>query len=1476
METVWNLFGRLKKAFRPRRNRRGSSLAFVMAIGIALVIFVMCLLPMMTTTGTIVYHNMGEAEEYLDSRSAIEFCKSELEKIVEDKIPYTFAVTGSVEDHFTAVPKISSGGVGTNPAYQAIVSSPNAVDDRKDVPISDSVVAICAVEPEETVYDIVITTWANQEKTNTFTATFTPQGSLRIFPEAYGAKQALPLSDFVLVDGQLGTHRIWDSTITMGNATGLGFTETLLPWILPDSPEYTSYYANSGKYPGVLKTTAHAALSDESSNIGEEITDGEMTDQDWYEPEAVAKSKDIKYPGDIWYDSSQNKVYIQGLEAAIELTGEDVEIYYNGSTTEPTMDGVYQISIDYPGTGEYVDGGFNVLPAQGLTMSDDLRTVTVASPKHTLSDAEKQIKVGGITKVAVMDENNQPTGEYTLTVSLTDIPQSSKNLLYGYMELGGSVVWTRSSEIKNLTPGKTYFFYVCRPASVEKGVFYEASAVAKIGMIYKPEFVSTMEAGTYMITTTDESKYLSAANSLTAMTKLNNADGYVFTTGDTPSTWTVTQSGDSWRITQNGSSYLDLTADKNESVSYSNKSDYYDSGFFGIGAHYCYEATISAQYQNPKVSTTSDGQLTISSDGTNFTVMKYLSSVYKYDTHHTKGVTGEGVCSKHSKTESYPYEITMYLNLGSSVSASTSPSSVKFAKVSVGSQPDITAPSVAYTLTGTQITYGTNAKTYVQNHLNPKDPLNQLYVNGVAASSRISAGVYKLIVTTDIDPTEETDLRSAVLNERLTVKKADMSADVLSVTAANDEDDELAVNVSASWHENGGTRYFGYRNAEETEYHWFPADGNSFTFRLDYGTYYFAVKESGTTNYNSMIAEAAEATVIEPKWVELTADQKNDFVFTFDAASGEATWYKLPAKIFPSRVQLVFGIPVGTDGIRWTTTYSSDVRFYGVVVPSTPFGDLEHVLQISQPVGITSVNGRQSSMLRGSSLYFMGKDASINTHGNSIYLTTDLLVLRSPITGGGRVFVNPYTPDDGITYILLFNSEPTSLTVGSATLAPYTIYKVDANKDLNSLTDAYLDGRALGEPTDTDVKYLFRQGVFPEVNLDIAYADDSQLAAIVSGETVGWTNQGNLNGNNAGTDYPKNAVCAYVSEISAAANYTANRILIAGETEAGDDALIVPHSVSFTVRYLSLDTASILQRGSSTYFKVYNLGEDPDFIKQILNTLKLNGFSSKSLQVDYERYTTIIRNDESQIPMQQQICRYDDGTNIFGDASPEELTVRYTTSEIEDLFSQGSIIGSLSGSGVKIIDRYISISCDNGSSMDIGSLIGSDKLSIYTNYIHFDDSIKEIKFSSGLGGSSSDVVISSQESGYNDTEYLVYFQNNSPEKYKGTLLYFEGKTKLKISAWFGISNKEVDISEGFYYIYATTNGTSLTALTDLFTGTDLSENTEQKPYRVDPADLAKYSIYVNEDGTLSDAYVDTGLEDNDMSAVGGFSGGNMG
>ena len=46
--------------------------------------------------------------------------------------------------------------------------------------------------------------------------------------------------------------------------------------------------------------------------------------------------------------------------------------------------------------------------------------------------------------------------------------------------------------------------------------------------------------------------------------------------------------------------------------------------------------------------------------------------------------------------------------------------------------------------------------------------------------------------------------------------------------------------------------------------------------------------------------------------------------------------------------------------------------------------------------------------------------------------------------------------------------------------------------------------------------------------------------------------------------------------------------------------------------------------------------------------------------------------------------------------------------------------------------------------------------------------------------------------------------------------------------------------------------------------------------RIDPAELPKYSIYIKEDGTMSDAYVDTGLIGNGDLGESGFSGGNVG
>ena len=216
MKGLRNLLRRAKQSLAPRQGKQGNSLAFVMMIGAVLVIWVMCIMPLMTATGTAAYKTQGNYDDYLQSRSAIEFCKSELEKIVEEKIPYTFAVTGDLNGGFQAVAKWNDTGISVRGEYSALVTSPDSLNDRKDYPTSDSVRAICAVEPNHenpNIYDIVITTYHNCEKGMTYTATFTPKGSLLIHPEAYKQNQALPLSDFVVVDGKMGPNTVWNSSI---------------------------------------------------------------------------------------------------------------------------------------------------------------------------------------------------------------------------------------------------------------------------------------------------------------------------------------------------------------------------------------------------------------------------------------------------------------------------------------------------------------------------------------------------------------------------------------------------------------------------------------------------------------------------------------------------------------------------------------------------------------------------------------------------------------------------------------------------------------------------------------------------------------------------------------------------------------------------------------------------------------------------------------------------------------------------------------------------------------------------------------------------------------------------------------------------------------------------------------------------------------------------------------------------------------
>ncbi|MBR4866607.1 MAG: hypothetical protein IKU11_07950, partial [Clostridia bacterium] len=204
----------MKLLHRNRHSKRGSSLPMVMAIGAALVIWVMALLPLMATSGTTAAQTKLLEANYISSKSSIEFVKGELTEMVKKQgLPSTFAAvidetatngaaTTFGGDIYKSIPKYLNGGSSTNDVYFNYVADNVVYDDKDDTPNmsgqGSKVTAICSVtlnESNYSRYDITITTWENGNPGITYTATYTVSGQLKIFPEAYKQEDALPLSD---------------------------------------------------------------------------------------------------------------------------------------------------------------------------------------------------------------------------------------------------------------------------------------------------------------------------------------------------------------------------------------------------------------------------------------------------------------------------------------------------------------------------------------------------------------------------------------------------------------------------------------------------------------------------------------------------------------------------------------------------------------------------------------------------------------------------------------------------------------------------------------------------------------------------------------------------------------------------------------------------------------------------------------------------------------------------------------------------------------------------------------------------------------------------------------------------------------------------------------------------------------------------------------------------------------------------------
>lgn len=1369
MKFLKRICSRLNRFLSPQPGKNGSSMAFVMIIGAVLVIWVLAIMPLMVAVGNNSLTLQGSYADYLQSRSAIEFCKGELEKMVETDPPKTFAVIKTGNTYSVAYKRVDGKNVDTTQptSYGNLINYSG--DDKTDTPKDNSVVAICAVvkDPDKSEYNITITTYNDGKPGLTYSTVYTIRGTLKINPESYLKSQALPLSDFVIVDGKLGATTLWNSTIhdknfsegTSGSVTDLAnIRESLFPY---------SENKDAGNFPAVFKTTVYP--SDSSGNGTQNNTVTKDNNKGW------------TIPGTVTFENG--RFYINKIDVTNKCT-----VRYNGLSS--VKGNLYQITVDFAG---YENGGTKILPALGLEVD------VVDSPKE-------------YGKLNVKLEKVENKKAYFSDVT--------SGVLIGYCTDKDKTVrsWNALSDNNTITisdfdENTVYYFYAYKPAAVINGEYYESTEPKCIGYYAKTSsgYATKLETNQkYLIVNSDGyAMYRDGWNLTSKKFTLedynHNPDsykGYV---------WTAIGSDNSWSFsTTRGGPYSDwnlLNLSKNSNSYY-----------------------FSLSYSGTKfnVTFTDSDKATISHTVTTYD--KWNRPIYT------------------------PY----YLNIvKGSISAKTSSSTVKFIPINGGGQVQITEPTDVIFPSETTpppyfITYGTSPND-LANKIKEEynGDITDIKVNGTSYSNSTSSGCYH--VTAKVNGT-------TTYVGKLTIEKAEYSSNIAVEFTTDPTTFTVSckpINDSITY---GGKIWIGYRlNGSDDDYKWFPCDSNgTISLILPYETYEFVATESGTLNYE-----------VDYTYREVIEHTRED----------DGT------PIIPENASAISG---------------SSLYFMGRQVSNNP-----------------SKNPNQCG--------------SINTEGKPIYLYTDLIVLRHDIIGTGSVIINPYSqdlntydPNDTAPDTLLFAVNDIKNASGKVVFEALTFYRIPAGKDINNITASeasnlyhqcivnYNKGEDEQKDKEFDSKFdklklILRSEDYPEINMDIAYIDrennadkvnedgtpnNEQLAHIISGETIDWLDDGvmhNRNDRNYGNKYHQNdiydsmnrqfVVCAYIVEVNdVSIDRTANRILIASAlqddgTNKQTRVLTVPNHLSFTCRYFSVYADKITQ-GQSGSMTIKSLGRDPDLINTFKKILGLSSYFSRSLQVDFELFTTIQPYNSSPTePIPAQIYRIDaDSWDVFSKFNQDtSLMVQYTHDEIRKALNGAS-------NEIDIVDRYISLTPNGVNALKMDSW-GSNKLNIYSNYIYIDSGITGYSFRYELMTaliSSCDLIINSQERGYK-SEYINFFYANSAETYTGTIIYIkDGITITKYYTLFGIgaewATESFQIPAGFYFIPATPDGTSIAKLTDL----GAENNTEKKPWAIDPEDLDDYSIYIKEDGTMSNAYVDTGLIGNGDLGESGFSGGNLG
>ena len=1440
------------------RDKAGSSMALVMIITAALVIWAMALAPLMTNTGKQALNVQIGYTEYLGSRGAIEFAKGHLEYVVQTESPYTFAVlretvssNGEESTEYSVVRKRTATG-GVEDEYSSYVDAKtDYYEDTLDVPRDnsdgDKVAAICAITPPQMTgnqYTITISTYHEGEPGLSYNATFTMKGSLMINPESYRQKEALPLSDFVLVDGVLGgktdaegnwvENRVWESTITVATAKQLySIRENFLPFQSSDLSEDAAAldgYADAGEYPAVFKTTVEAALDDESHEIGDPVEDLPTDDTlNWYMPTSSTEQKG----GAMKLGDDNRTVFL--WEGSWKDVTELCTVLYNGNSAYPSAPGYYRVTVDFRGTGEYdAMSVYNTLPCRGLDMGNISIKLGSKYSKPTNGEIEAVTYTPAVTK--------KENGVDVTTPAYADVTLSAEvakgTILYGYStsDDSDSVVWSTSSTIRVNNTDKTYFFFCATASGPDSdGVFHEASDVEYIGMVYPYTYVSS--------------------NSLSGQYLMLNSNGYA--------------------MLANGDEL------KSEKVAAAGKP--------GAGLLYNTPDNMIWEVSGNSIRNVGDyGDLKLAkSNGSD------RFDVYK---------TGSGCDSQRRN-------FYLHINDGSvSAPDSKSSNSVYFVLVPTEPDYDVSAPyGGAYT---------SNAEVSGIKTQYPE--ITTVYANGSEVTGDLKPGYYHLTGTLadgSLVSLGTADIGKYSLNDTPSVA-VDTANSNDAIT-----DDHIVVLTSSGWDNNGGVHYYGYQTvsgSSSSAIKWYTSTEDTITLRLPYGSYKFLVSDGGNSSYNGAQSTTVSVT-LSAKSQSFTANDFRNVYYHLDTTgtTPTITWYgDLPDGFQPSKVtKIVYGkridnctyynkdtwsswnlsdilntsnYPTGTVYL-WSDTPIDGYNIVGIEITGNSetftnnFEDLidynilgthitfaanrtkyQKVVPLPGSLATTHVAGHQSSMMSGKSLYFMGggedgNGKSINTFGNDIFLKADLLVLNSSITSSmrdeegnritGRVTVEPYSTEK----TLLFAVHDIYPDGGAAPVfEAHCLYAIEPGSDIyNPVPSNYtLVGKLdYDDITEfTKFKDALRNG-YPKLNLDIAYADEDQLSRIISSETMGWTDKGLLSGSSSSTN-PDFAVCTFVNRVSGTTSYKANRILLA----AADNHLTVPYNVTFYTRYLSLDTTTLEQGSSSPSFVVWNLAQDEDFIQWIASALSITNYSSKSLQVDFEETISIVNSSGGTTVYKPQISRYEDGADLFDpDTAPIELMAEYTTDEINGLFSNG--IFSWLSSAVKIVDRYIALKPSSSGTgvIDIYAALNLD-LDIYTNYLYVDPAVTTIRLDSAINNIS--FTISSQENGYTTDEYLGWFKGHSADAYSGTLMYFGGQVEIVVE------NRVVNtIPKGFYYVPA--SDADGVALTDF----------DWAAHTIDPEMLQQYSIYIDPyTGKINDAYVDTGLEDSSPN-MGGFSGG---